>query len=324
MGMRTRPRTSETWANATARTAGPDTPPVPPPSHGVPARCGCGAMPRSVSISETASAPWASAAAATSAGDAQLGVNLTISGFAVRARTASSRRASSPGSAPNIKPVLTLGHETLSSSAVTSSRSPTVRPARATSSWAPPITLTISGTGSSASSGQVVAQEAVQSLVGQPDRVEQSAGSSYSRGARVSFARRERDRLGHDAANGNRSSSASPNARCAAIASNVPGRVDDRVAEVQERTHECVTPFQQCCIEHRAVHAQPYVAARGRDDAAEAGAVPHAIPDSSASCAGTAVLRADRTHGFEHRGRAAGVDLDVPGPRPSLGPAAGR
>ena len=42
---------------ATARTAGPDTPPVFPPSHGSPGRCGCGAIPRSVLINETASAP---------------------------------------------------------------------------------------------------------------------------------------------------------------------------------------------------------------------------------------------------------------------------
>ena len=77
--------TSETCASATARTAGPDTPPVVPPSHGSPGRCGCGAIPRSVLISETASAPCASAAAATSAGEAQLGVSLTISGLLVAA-----------------------------------------------------------------------------------------------------------------------------------------------------------------------------------------------------------------------------------------------
>ena len=47
-------------------------------------------MPRSVLISETASAPCASAAAATRAGDAQFGVSLTISGLAVSGRTASS------------------------------------------------------------------------------------------------------------------------------------------------------------------------------------------------------------------------------------------
>ena len=46
IGIRTRARTSRTCASATARTAGPDTPPVPPPSHGSPGRRGCIAMPR--------------------------------------------------------------------------------------------------------------------------------------------------------------------------------------------------------------------------------------------------------------------------------------
>ena len=53
----TRARTSATCASAIARTAGPDTPPVRPPSHGSPGRRGSNAIPRSVLISDTASAP---------------------------------------------------------------------------------------------------------------------------------------------------------------------------------------------------------------------------------------------------------------------------
>ena len=111
-------------------------------------------MPRSVLTSETASAPCCSAAAATAAGEAQFGVSFTISGFAVRGRTASSSAAVSPGSAPISSPVFTFGHETLSSSAATSSRSANAATSVATSSGVEPITLTISGTGSSASRGR--------------------------------------------------------------------------------------------------------------------------------------------------------------------------
>ena len=56
-GSDTRAATSPTCASAIARTAGPETPPVPPPSHGSAGSRGSRAMPRSVLISETASAP---------------------------------------------------------------------------------------------------------------------------------------------------------------------------------------------------------------------------------------------------------------------------
>ena len=181
-GDRTRARTSVTWASAIALTAGPETPPVCPPSHGSPGRRGCGAMPRNVLISETASAPCCSAAAATSAGDAVFGVSLTINGLVVCGRTASSRWASSTGSAPNIRPVLTFGQETLSSSAVTSSRSAKARTRVATSSAVLPMTLTISGTGSSESCGRSCARNCSRPLLGG------RSSSAGRRGARTGAA----------------------------------------------------------------------------------------------------------------------------------------
>ena len=85
-----------------------------------------------------------------------------------------------------------------------------------------PITLTISGTGSSARPGQVGFQITGQTLVGQPDRVHQPGrqlpqpgGGLPWRGARVTV-------LDTKAANGKFSSSSSPKARRAARASKVP------------------------------------------------------------------------------------------------------
>ena len=71
---------------------GPETPPVPPPSHGSPVR-GCSAIPRRVLISETASAPPACGGPGDRARSVALGVSLTISGLAVSGRTRSSSAA---------------------------------------------------------------------------------------------------------------------------------------------------------------------------------------------------------------------------------------
>ena len=105
-------------------------------------------------MSETASAPCCSAAAATSPGEVQFGVSFTISGLPVSGRMTSISAAVSAGSAPITMPVFTFGHDTLSSSAATSSRSANAATSRPTSSRAKPMTLTISGTGSSASRGR--------------------------------------------------------------------------------------------------------------------------------------------------------------------------
>ena len=75
---------------------------------------------RSVLISDTASAPPASAPAAHAATSAVLGVSLTISGLALqRAQRRASSASSSRGSAPMSSPVATFGHDTLSSIAAT-------------------------------------------------------------------------------------------------------------------------------------------------------------------------------------------------------------
>src|SRR3954454_19772821 len=121
-GIATREQTALSCARAIARTAGPDTPPLPAPSHGSPLR-GSNAMPFSVLIRETASAPASSAALATAAGSVAFGVSFTISGLAVSGRRRSTARAVSLVSAPMIRPVSTLGHEKLSSTSATSSRS---------------------------------------------------------------------------------------------------------------------------------------------------------------------------------------------------------
>ena len=84
------------------------------------------------------------------------------------------------------------------------------------------MTLVISGTGSSASCGRSSREVALEALVRQADRVDHPRGVSHSRGGGLPVARREGDRLGDEGANGKRSSSASPNTRRAAIASNVP------------------------------------------------------------------------------------------------------
>ena len=92
------------------------------PAPGAPL-AGSIALAFSVLISETASAPPSSAATATAAGSATLGVSFTISGFAVSGRSASSSASVSLGCSPTIRPEWTLGQETLSSIAATSSRS---------------------------------------------------------------------------------------------------------------------------------------------------------------------------------------------------------
>src|ERR1035441_3172269 len=95
-GTCTRSATAATCASATARIAGPDRPPVPPPSHGPGVSVtdgllrdtGSRASARNVLISDTAFAPPASAACAQAATSAALGVSFTISGLSVCGRIA--------------------------------------------------------------------------------------------------------------------------------------------------------------------------------------------------------------------------------------------
>ena len=74
-GIDTAAETAATCSSAIARTAGPETPPLPPPSHGSRVR-GWRAMPLSVLTSETASAPARSAAVATAGRIARIGRQL--------------------------------------------------------------------------------------------------------------------------------------------------------------------------------------------------------------------------------------------------------
>ena len=235
-GSRTRPRTSETWASATARTAGPDTPPVFPPSHGSPGRCGCGAIPRSVLISETASAPCSSAAAATSAGEAQLGVSLTISGLAVRARTASS----SAGDLARVGAEHQAGLDVRAGD-VELERGDLVALAHPFDQFGDLVVgaahdVDDQRDGQLGELRQVLRRNPSRPLFGRPIEFSSPLGQLVQPRRRVALARRERDRLGHE--RGERE------ALEQRVAERTPGgdrveragRVDDRVREVEERS----------------------------------------------------------------------------------------
>ena len=105
--------------------------------------------PRSVLISETASAPRRLGGLRDSAAtSAVFGVSLTISGLAVSGPHARRRRARArAGSAPMSRPVSTFGQETFSSIAAISARSSQAPTSSASSSAVEPITFVISGTG---------------------------------------------------------------------------------------------------------------------------------------------------------------------------------
>ena len=155
-------------------------------------------MPFSVLMSDTASAPEPSAAAATACGSDAFGVSLTISGFSVSGRVRSTARAVSAGSAPITSPVSTLGHDTFNSIIATSSHSPTRSTSFTSSSWLKPMTETTSGTGNSASSGRSEARKPSRPLFGRPIELISPAGVSQRRGGGFPCLRRERDRLRHE------------------------------------------------------------------------------------------------------------------------------
>ena len=118
---RRRPRA--TCASATARTAGPDRPPVPPPSHGAAAaRRGCERQrAQRVDQRDGVGAGGLARPRATAATSAAFGVSFTISGLrGQRPHARRPPRRARAGSAPMSRPVLTFGHETLSSSAAIS------------------------------------------------------------------------------------------------------------------------------------------------------------------------------------------------------------
>ena len=95
------------------------------------------------------------------------------------------------------------------------------------------MTLTISGTGSSASCGRSLARGSPSSpLLGSPIELIIPPASSHSRGGGLPCARLERDRLGDERARTGSARAGRRRTRArAAIASNVPGAVDDPVRE---------------------------------------------------------------------------------------------
>ena len=169
-----------------------------PPSHGSPGRCGCGAIPRSVLISETASAPCASAAAATSAGEAQLGVSFTISGFAVRGadRVQQVRDLDRIGAEHQAGLDVRAGDVELQRSDLVALADGST--SRATSSCGAAHDVDDQRDRQLGELRQVLRQEAVETLVGQPDRVQQAARQLVQPRRRIALARGERDRLGHE------------------------------------------------------------------------------------------------------------------------------
>ena len=72
----------------------------------------------------------------------------------------------------------------------------------ASSSRLKPITETTSGTGSSASWGRSLDEEALEALVGQPDRVDQPAGGLPQPRRRIALARRDVIVLRHEGVEG--------------------------------------------------------------------------------------------------------------------------
>ena len=96
------------------------------------------------------------------------GVSFVISGLPVSGRRAWRSALVSDGCSPTISPDLTLGQETLSSIAATSSRPATASTKREKSSALVAITETISGTGNSASCGRSLPRKPSSPLFGRP------------------------------------------------------------------------------------------------------------------------------------------------------------
>ena len=149
----------------------------------------------SVLISETASAPPSAAATATAAGSATFGVSFTISGLSVSGRSASSSAAVSSGCSPTISPDWTLGQETLSSIAATSSRCRDAprRAARTPRGSSPSPRR--SAAPAAGQLRQVLLEESLEALVREPDRVDHPGRRLPEPRRRVSGARLRRDRL---------------------------------------------------------------------------------------------------------------------------------
>ena len=292
----------------------------------------------SVLISETASAPPSSAATATAAGSATFGVSFTISGFSVSGRSASSSAAVSSGCSPTIRPEWTLGQETLSSIAATSSRAADRRRpgARTPRGWSPSPRRS-AAPAARASCGRSSARNPSRPLLGSPIELIIPAGVSQIRCGSFPARGSERDRL--------RDEGRERKLLEQRVAVDPPRRdrverargVDDRVlssirrtrrpgprvrsprgsplrgwslARSDPRSRRCGFPRGPADPRAtRAVDAEADVAAAaGGDGAAEAGAVAAGHRRLMASSQATPRSAHSAAHRIEHRRRAAGVD----------------
>ena len=322
-GSRPRRPRARTCSSATARIAGPERPPLPAPSQG-PRVAGSIAVAFSVLISETASAPPASAAMATAPGSATFGVSFTISGLAVSGRSsleqrerlvAAARRRSGP---------------TPRSGTRRSARGPRPR-RRSATPLDQPLELVVAGPHHRDDQrdrqlGEHAAGRARRKpsrpLFGSPIELIIPAGVSKSRGGGLPARGSGVIVFETNAENGKSSSRASPNARRAAIASKVPDAVQHRVLELrarpdraQSRPHQCPDPGTSAVsisrrVDHRPVHAQAHVAAVGQRDRAARSRHRSRRPSGPPWPARRRRPRSAhmRAHRLEHRGRPAGVD----------------
>ena len=113
--------TCQTIRKATGLMAGPDSPPVMLASRGRRVSMSI-AMPVIVLISESASAPPASALRAITLMSVTFGESFTMSGLRVRSRTARTTRSAATGSTPKTTPpAFTFGQEMFTSTAATPS-----------------------------------------------------------------------------------------------------------------------------------------------------------------------------------------------------------
>src|SRR5215213_2770573 len=262
-----------------------------------------------VLINDTASAPPSSAATATAAGSATLGVSFTISGLAVRGRSASTRAAVSTGCSPTISPEWTFGQETLSSIPATSSRSSSPSTSRPKPSRLVAMAETISGTGSSASLGRSSARKPSSPLFGRPIELIIPAGVSQIRWGSLPARGSGVIVFETKAEKGKSSSSSSPKTWRAATTSKVPEALITGWASSMPQKSGMRHLRDGVAADDRPVDAEPHVAAaRLRHRAAEAGAEAAGHRRLHRQLAGDPVLGAEAADRLEHCRWAAGVD----------------
>ena len=313
-----RPRRAGPGRARSARTAGPDRPPLPAPSQGSP-------VPGSSARGAQRVDQRDRVGPALLGGERDRGRVGRCSASA--SRSAASRSAGgAPRRAPASPPAArrrsdrtsTFGHETLSSIAATSSRPPTPSTRRAKPSRSVAITETISGTGSSASCGRSCGEEPLEALVREPDRVDHPARRLIEPRRRVARAGLRGDRLRDEGARTGSARAARRRTRAArrsrrrcrsrsgpgARAQRPPMLDSSMPGPRHERGFDLVRPH------HGPVDAEPHVAARPRAGPRSRSRRRSRRPSAPPSRArpGTprsAQIEPDR---LEHRRRAARVD----------------